>query len=444
MNRDCIKIGKPEVIYEGSKVSLRAVIQDGGKEKTLEYSVDQAYGQYLTSERSDAFVTALLYYAMVKQMDIEWETPCNERLIYQLKTFFIPVYDREYRFMHTVALRGPTTAELLLSQGGAATGISNGVDSCYTIHQYLDTSYQQNKLTHLLFTDWFNADQSEEYQSGYLEQYLSILPQCAEELGLGFIYVAFHIDQQFSIGHIYDKELGVIQDLSLYTLKFCSTALALQKLLRTYYFSSGCMAADFSFKKNSTAWHDIFTLPLLTTEALSFYSAGMELPRIDKVKAIADWSYTQKHLQVCMFDLDKNCGHCSKCIRTMSELYALDQLEMYRGSFPVDDYLQHLPQRFAEVLMEARAGHVYEQNILEKMKEVGKKVPLGAYLLMPSYALKEFIRIHLRTKKWARKLYRKFHFDLLLYGRSTEQFAQSIDREILGDRSLTNHGKRQC
>lgn len=432
--RKALKIGEPEIVKDGDRSVLRANIDDAGEKKELEYRVDSKWEKALTSERSDAFVTALLYYAMVKDRDVEWITPCNEQLIYQIETYFIPVYAQEMPFMHRISLKGPVTSEQLLREGGGiATGISNGVDSDYTIRKYLDTKYQAYRLTHLIFTDWFTTDMSEEYQQDFLKQYLSVLPGCAEELGLEFIYVEFHPDVQFSIGHIYDKERGVIQDAGLFTLKYCSIALALQKLLQVYYFSSGLAASEFSFNTNDMAYHDVFTLPLLTTDAISFYSVGMELPRIEKVNEIADWSYAQKHLQVCAMDNDHNCGRCHKCIRTMSELYALGKLDQYRDRFPVDDYMSHLPQRFAEVLMKAWHGHVFEQNILVKMKKNGKKVPLCAYILAPFYTLKEFIRVRLRTKKWARKLYRRFHLDRLLYGRSTEQYTQSVDREILGE-----------
>ena len=118
MNSKRIKIGKPEVVTEGDRCALRAVIDDDGVKKTLDYKVDAKFGEYLTWERSDAFVTALMYYAMIFQKDIEWETPCSEQLIFQLKQFFIPAYVREIDAMYSIELVGPTTTERLPCRGG--------------------------------------------------------------------------------------------------------------------------------------------------------------------------------------------------------------------------------------------------------------------------------------------------------------------------------------
>lgn len=435
MHNNTLIIGKPFVITDGTHSALKAQIIDAGETKDIEYRVDSRWGHALTPERSDAFVVALLYYAMVNERDIEWETPCNERLIYQLETYFIPVYAKEIPSMHPINLKGPTTTELLPCEGGVATGISNGVDSSYTIHKYLSPRYQTNKLTHLVFTDWYTTDNSDENRALFVEQNLAILPQAAKSLNLEFIFAEFHPDMQCSVGHIQDPVCGEIQDVGLFTLKYCSIAMALQKLLSIYYFSSGFSVTEFTFQEPDTGYQDLFTLPLLTTQAQSFYSTGMEVNRIEKVREIADWDYAQKHLQVCLRDNDVNCGACSKCIRTMSELYALGKLQLFNDRFPVGDYLKHLPQRFAMVLVEARRGHVFEEDILATMRKEGKKVPVGAYLLFPCYAVKECIRVNLRTRRWARKIYRRFHLDKVLYGRSTEGYAQSMDSDIVGNRS---------
>ena len=429
MPRKTLKIGKPTVINDGTQSILQAVINDAGKEKTLQYRVDKKYGEYLTWERSDAFVTALLYYAMVKKLDIEWETPCSEQLIYQLETYFIPVYEKELPFMHSIKLKGKTVSEKLPCEGGVATGISNGVDSCYTVKEYLNCEYPEMRLTHLLFTDCFTTDFSDEYREDYLKNYLKVLPEGAKELGLEFIFVQFYPDIEFSVGHIKDKERGFVGDGGLFTLKYCSMAIALQKLLKIYYFSSGFAPSDFSFKENDMAYHDLFTLPLITTDSLKFYSTGMEIPRIEKVRAIADWRYAQKYLQVCAYDNDRNCGHCSKCVRTMGELYSMGKLGLYKNRFPVDDFKNNLARRFAVILMQANKGHTFEKMILNEMKKNNRRVPVLSYILCPLYTAKEFVRVRLRTVKWARKIYRKYNLDRVLYGR----FRNSVDKEILGE-----------
>lgn len=429
---DLLKIGSPKVELQGGRALLIAPINDCGTEKYLSYSVDKKYAKYLVQERSDAFVTALFYYAMIKRLNIEWETPCDEQLIYQLKTYFMPIYISEFPFMHQIELIGKVTTEQLESAGGVATGLSNGVDSTYTVKKYLNKIIKTYKLTHVLFTDCFTTDNSLQYQEDYLKNYLGTLPDCAKELGLEFIFVQFHPDVEFSIGHINDKKRGVIQDVGLFTLKYCSMAMALKKLINIYYFSGGLSPSDFSFRENDMAYHDIFTLPLISTKEQWFYSTGMEVSRLKKVEYIADWEYAQKHLQVCAWDNDKNCGHCSKCLRTMSELDAIGKLDLFSQRFPVRDYRKNYAKRMGYVKMEARKGHIFEIDVLNKMQNKGKHIPFSSNFWCVRYLFIEYLRVRLRTLKWARKIYRKYHLDQKLYGRSTVAYSQSIDKEILG------------
>lgn len=419
MERSIIKIGKPQIVTQDGKSSLRAVINDDGMEKVLEYKVDQKYEQYLTFERSDAFIVALLYYAMIKDKDIEWETPCNRQLIQQLRDYFIPVYDQEMAFMHRIALKGPTTMEALPCEGGVATGLSNGVDSCYTVHKYLNHEFPEYRLTHVFFTGWFITNFPKDYQEDFLAQYLGLLPGCAKELGLEFVYVEFYPDIEFSVGAVNDKVCGCITDAGLGSLKYCSLAMALQKLVKLYFYSSGFTSSGYSFKSDDMSHHDIFTLPLISTDRLKFISSGMETSRIDKIDAIKDWEYAQKHLQVCLDYNDTNCGHCFKCIRTMSDMRAFGKLEQYGKIFPIDDFKSHLVQRYAYIMAMARNSHADGQILfaesVDKLKENRVPIPFMSYVLWPAYALIEFLRAKFRTVKWVRKIYLTLHFDKVLH-----------------------------
>lgn len=432
MSAGCIEIGIPYIETQGDMSYLKADVLCGKEVKTLSYGVDAEYAQYLVTERSDAFVVALVYYALVKEVDITWKAPCNRQLIYQLQTYFIPVYSSEFEWAHDIKLIGSVTdEELPCTRGGIATGLSNGVDSTYTVKKYLEAD-EAFRLTHVLFTDCFATDCSESFREDFRKNYLSILPECADELGLKFVFVEFHPDIDFSIGHIMDKKRGVIQDAGLYTLKYCSMAMALNKLLKIYYFSAADFPADFSFDKNDMAYHDLFTIPLLSTVALQFYSAGMETSRLGKVGFIADWGYAQKYLQVCAWDNDTNCGHCSKCLRTMSELDVFGKLEAFSARFPVGDYRTHYAKRMGKVLMEKWKGHVHEVDLLREMRKKQMPIPVLSYFWGGFYTVVDFFRVKLRTNKAARKIYRKYKLDKLLHGRSTEDYSVSVDREILG------------
>ena len=372
-------------------------------------------GGYLTHERSDAFVTGLLYYAMIKDRDIVWETPCSEQLIFQMQTYLIPVYAQEMAFMHKIELRGPTTTDNLPCGNGVATGLSNGVDCEYTVQKFLSCEYPEYRLTHVLFTDCFTTAYSEEYRKDFLKNYLEVIPKCAEELGLEFIFVEYHPDIEFSIGIIDDKECGIMVDGGFHPLKYCSIAMALQKLIGKYYFSSGFSPSGFSFHEIDLSHCDIFTLPLISTDALRFYSSGMEVTRVEKAGLLGDWPYAQKHLQTCANRNDTNCGHCYKCIRTMAELYANGKLDYFGDVFPIDDFKSHLTKRLAYLLAKSQSGLVLCTEVIQKIKDEGIHIPTMSYVLSPGYRLADFAHEHLRTKVWARNIYKKLGLKAVIH-----------------------------
>jgi hypothetical protein len=73
------------------------------------------------------------------------------------------------------------------------------------------------------------------------------------------------------------------------------------------------------------------TDPLFSDENLMIIHDGCEASRTEKVSAIADIAFAQKHLRVCTAKIEGlyNCGRCEKCLRTMTGLYAQGQLDQF-------------------------------------------------------------------------------------------------------------------
>ena len=226
-DRKIMKIGSPYIYREKNYVYMNSDISIDETQKTIGYRVDSCYENYLTFERSDAFVLALLYFAMIKNYDIEWDTPCSSQLIFQLATYYIPILSTEVPFFNNIHLLGKTIDECLNSEKKVATAISGGVDSTYTLFNFLNTEFENNRLSHVLFTDCFINGFSEKYKKEFYDFYLNDLPKQASELNLEFIFVSFNLDEHFSIEPFRDKERGIINDYGLYTLKYCSIAYAL-------------------------------------------------------------------------------------------------------------------------------------------------------------------------------------------------------------------------
>ncbi len=78
--------------------------------------------------------------------------------------------------------------------------------------------------------------------------------------------------------------------------------------------------------------------PCYSSADLQIQHSGIQLTRFEKVQLIADWAPALTNLRVCTDNPPGrlNCGHCEKCIRTMTELLAAGKLAEC-STFPVKD-----------------------------------------------------------------------------------------------------------
>lgn len=410
-------IDNPYVCTKNGYYYLNAKIYVGVDCREVSYKVEETYKDALNSKKSDAFVLVLLYYALVNGYSIEWRTPCSEELIFQLSTYYIPILSAEIPFFKSIELIGPMTSDLTPNNGkGIATAISGGVDSTYSIYKYIGTGFKSKKLTHVIFTDCFIYGFSEEYKNNFYDYYLPEMAKEGKELGLDFIYIGCNVDEHFGIEPFVDKERGIINNYGLYTLKYCSLAYALANLISVYYFSSGQPAHDFSWVSKDTDSYDLFSMAMISSKDIQFYSSGSEVTRSQKVEQIADWKFAQQHLQVCAMRHDNNCGLCNKCIRTMSELYSFGKLDLFSGRFPVDDYLRNFSRRMGYLVWQAKTGHLDEEQLLNEMKEKRISIPFRSYFWSLFYSIKAGLRIVLKDNRCARLVYEKLNLGKFIYG----------------------------
>jgi len=128
-----------------------------------------------------------------------------------------------------------------------------------------------------------------------------------------------------------------------HTFRTLCIPLALQKLFCLYYFSSGYVFSDFKFEQDATASYDLLTLPNLSNQNVRFELVGGEATRLEKIRYISAFDITKHELNVCIPEIS-NCCKCTKCRRTMLELYALGVLDEYREVFDVDAFYRNKKQ----------------------------------------------------------------------------------------------------
>lgn len=186
---------------------------------------------------------ALLSSAMEKHLGLSWEEPLSERLYYQLTSHYIPSVARYIPFMHSINLTGRIDRVPVENAGKVGAGCSGGVDSFYTIESPSDNNIPDGyRLTHLVYSSNGN------------------------------------------IHHFYNFSYRAFSDF--YTAIFATPVYALQKLFSVYYESPSWPLSEFDItvskaRSNDFSINDIFTLPLISSENLSFYSIG-DLTRSEK------------------------------------------------------------------------------------------------------------------------------------------------------------------
>ena len=84
-----ITIRKPYTKEYQGTTRLCADILLGDVNKTFYFEVAKKYEPYLCTEVSDAFLVGILNYAMFNGEDIKVEGAVSERLLYQIKTYFL-------------------------------------------------------------------------------------------------------------------------------------------------------------------------------------------------------------------------------------------------------------------------------------------------------------------------------------------------------------------
>ena len=380
-----IVIHTPYIQELNNRCRLWADIEWDGHTHQLWYETEKKYGSYFVTDLSDSFVVALLLFAMEKGADLLVEGGMSERLHVQLTNNLIPVIAKnisQYSYIPTIYAK---KKNITYSSHAVGTGFSCGIDSFYTIYKGLEhSSDSPMRLTHLCF---FNAGNNGGNGGKTARKVFNIrrekFKQVASEIGLEFLSVDCNINEFLHQLHV-----------STHTFRTLSIPLALQKLFKLYYFSSGFPANDFRFDYYDAGTYDLFSIPNLCTQNTQFMLVGSETTRIGKVNYISDYSIVQQHLHVCLDNKNvkvvKNCCKCKKCKRTMLELYLCGKIENFYDSFDVDYFYSHLDSIIRWALRTG-SGKKAEPDmpeiikLLDQKQLISKQNYLIYYLSKPYY-----------------------------------------------------------
>jgi len=357
-------IHKPEIEYlDDGNAKLKAVFEIGNEKKEMWYSTTPEYAQYFCHERGDAFVIPLLFYAMKCNLPVKMEVPISERLYYTITNYIMKAMVHVFKEWHEVSLDCPVISEPLLNAGAVGTGLSCGIDSFSTVAEHISERQPKSyRLTHFTFFNvgghspfaWTEYEKTQEL----FRQRTDRVRRCAAEIGLPIIVVDSNMEE------ILEKPFA-----STHTFRNISAVLALQKLFKTYYYSSGDPVYRFNFNRDYSCDYDIFSLHMLSTENLNLFVSGSFYTRLEKAAIVTSFPVSYKYLNVCPYGND-NCSLCEKCLEAMLTLEILGKLDLYKDVFNLDLYRKNRDFFIGGVISRIGKDGCY-QNIYDAMKKNG-------------------------------------------------------------------------
>lgn len=338
MHRGNMIIRKITASQLGQAVRMCAQLEVAGQPQQCWFEYPAAYQEYLCTERCDAFVIALLPYAMKHGLDIQSDIPLSEQLYYQINVYYIPVLSKYQKEFQKISLTVPTNSANLNCGHGVGTGISCGVDSFYTITTHLQDVPESYRLTHLVSMNVGSFGyQGGDFSYQWFQKELVKARSAAQQLNLPLIEVNSNLMEVYQENHAASG-----------TFRMVGAMLGLQKLFGKYYISAGFDIKDFNILSDDNDDYDLFNLMVGSNESITFYSVGMEASRYERTAYITNYPVTFDTLTVCMSGAD-NCGKCEKCLRTLGTLYMLGKLDCYQGAFDTAQFLRHKIYNLAKI-----------------------------------------------------------------------------------------------
>ena len=355
-----ILIDKPYIKKEENKSILSATIKFGEDIKEIFIEVDEEYGKFLVDDIVDAFLVMVLPYAMMKarkeKVLIKSNCPASDKLLLQIKNYFVPIMCKNISYYENIDIDIKGIKFDGYGATAVGTGVSCGVDSSYSIVKNMKNA--DYPLTHLVLGNIGIYEGYDSVAQLNLEHKASII---SESVNLPLINIKSNacID-------LYKKAHAPIVPFI-----FMGLILSLQKLFKIYFYSSAFEPSDFGFKDEDAAYYEIFTVSMLSSDNLTFYSSGAEVSRLEKVEYIATEEWVKKVLSVCLNVMPDggNCGRCAKCTRTMAELYVLGVLDEFNGIFDVEDFKNNFPYHWGFVLLKAWSGDPFYIELIKRFKE---------------------------------------------------------------------------
>lgn len=373
-----IKVGKVKKDIKNGILKLSCQFSLNNQAKTLWYETSSNFESYISEENCDPFFIILLLLAFKKQSSISFESPVSKKLYYGLNNTyqdFLSYKDKNYK---RVGIQCKFNTERHLGNG-VATAMSLGVDSFDTV---LDRINDDNDRVNYLTI--FNAGAFGQDGGELSRKYFHIMKEkiqiVADKLKLPLLWVDTNLNEILNSPFVFQ-----------HTYRNISCALLFDKILSTYYYSSGISLKDTNILSNDPAYYDLLNSAILSTESTEIRISGGFKNRVDKTKIISEFDIAKEHLNVCLVTADyknvnekneriKNCSKCYKCVRTMVTLDVLGKINEFNKVFNNELYKKNRAKYIGEILYHYyRSKNNFSQEIIYEIRSNKFKTPTLSY-----------------------------------------------------------------
>jgi len=339
-------------------------------------SVPREYGEYLTDDRYDGFLVALLYPAMEYGENIEIDGKVSKRLLRNINKFVQDILLAYNSKLHRINITAKeTTSETLPTAKHIGTGFSGGVDSFSTVYDnfVLESDLEYKIDTLVCLNVGSHGKYNKERTMTLFQSRYNFLKEYADTVNLPFIKVDSNI-------HLFHDKGG--HQLT-HTLTLTAGVLSIQKIFVRYYIASaGYNYNEWIYVAEKYRNYDIggfsetYLLPLLSTETTEFILDGMQYTRVQKTINISKYPLTKQFLNVCLKNepQKKNCGVCSKCARVGLTLSAVSKLDDYKDVFDIEVYKKNECMLMRKAVL-TQEKNPFMRDIVDFARQNGKKYP---------------------------------------------------------------------
>ena len=361
------------------------------------FSVDDEYGDWLTSDVYDAFLVAMLYPAMFYGEDIEIGGNVSKRILHNAVHYvqgLMKAYDPSFRNV-TIKAQGFSNAQKS-ERLHVGTGFSGGVDSFSTLaDNFFNTDDPDYKIDTLFFFhvgQYGNVKKPSTWERA--NNRFCITRDFAKEIGVDAVMMNTNMFDFYRPE--WEYWAGVICRMS--------SVLVFQKILKRYYISNAVTYADFvkndfTYRNGGTLAEttDPIIMPLLSPDGLDILCDGAQHTRTEKTANIANLPLAQKHLNVCVNSSDEhvaatNCSRCPKCLRTMMALESAGVLDKFSSVFNLEEWRKRQFRYKCEQVFRYKSDSFAQDNV-DFARKQGKRLPskLTATLVVCCMKLKALL-----------------------------------------------------